>query len=111
MHSHLSFIIILLLVNGAMQQLRGRSFRQVALSAFGNAAVRVESAEGKVLHQPGVEGLHMLLDGCRVEASGEDVSADVVSVDSVKKVYDMIGWDLDYSFARDEMLTLRIVRL
>ena len=37
---------------------------------------------------------------------GGDVSADVVSVESVKKVYDMIGWELEYSFSRDDMLTL-----
>ena len=37
---------------------------------------------------------------------GEDVSADVVSVESVKKAYDMIGWELEYSFTRDDMLTL-----
>ena len=37
---------------------------------------------------------------------GEDVSADVVSVESVKKAYDMSGWELEYSFYRDDMLTL-----
>ena len=37
---------------------------------------------------------------------GEDVSDDVVSVESVKKAYDMIGWELEYSFYRDDVLTL-----
>ena len=37
---------------------------------------------------------------------GEDVSADVVSVESVKKAYGMIGWELEYSFYRDDALTL-----
>ena len=29
-----------------------------------------------------------------------------MSLESVKKVYDMIGWDLEYSFTRDDMVTL-----
>jgi len=37
---------------------------------------------------------------------GEDVSDDVVSVESVKKAYDMIGWELEYSLHRDDVRTL-----
>jgi len=37
---------------------------------------------------------------------GEDVSDDVVSVESVKKAYDMIGWELEYSFHRYDVWTL-----
>ena len=37
---------------------------------------------------------------------GEDVSDDVVSVESVKKAYDMIGWELEYSFYRYDVWTL-----
>ena len=37
---------------------------------------------------------------------GEDVSDDVVSVESVKKAYDMIGWELEYSLHRYDVWTL-----
>ena len=37
---------------------------------------------------------------------GEDVFADVLPVESARKAYDMIGWELEYSFYRVDMLTL-----
>ena len=37
---------------------------------------------------------------------GEDVSDDVLSVESVKKAYDMVGLELEYSFYRVDILTL-----
>ena len=89
-----------------MPHLSGHSFRQVVLRAFDHAAIGLGSSEEKVLTKRGVEELHVLLERCRGETTGEDVSADVVSVESVKKVYDMLGWELEYSFTRDDMLTL-----
>ena len=89
-----------------MQQLHGHSFRQVVQAAFDSVAVRLEGSEEKGLHKPGVEGLQVFLEGCRVDASRGDVSADVVSVESVKSVHDMIGWDQDSSFTRDDLVTL-----
>ena len=36
----------------------------------------------------------------------QDVSDDVVSEESVKEAYDMIGWELEYSLHRHDVWTL-----
>ena len=89
-----------------MSDLSWHSFRQVVLRAFDQAAVRTDSSETKVLPSSTVEELHKILERCLGESKGEEVSADAVSLESVKKVYDMIGWDLEYSFTRDDVVTL-----
>ena len=45
-----------------------RNFHDAIDAAFHSAAVEVGGAEGKVIHKLGVEGLHVFLEGCRVDA-------------------------------------------
>ena len=51
-------------------------------SAFNNSATESDGAEEKVLHEPGVEGLQELLEGCLAEVPDSGVSADAVSLTS-----------------------------
>ena len=53
---------------------------------------------------PHLSGLSLC--GMSQSNTGEDVSDDVVSEESVKNAYDMIGWELEYSFYRYDMWTL-----
>ena len=56
-----------------------RSFHDAIDAAFHSVAVEVDGAEGKAIHQPGVQGLHVFLEGCRGDAPGNDVSEDAAA--------------------------------
>ena len=83
-----------------------RSFHDAVDAAFDTVAVQVDSAEEKAMHKPGVEGLHVFLEGCRGDAPRNGVSADAVSVASLKKVFEEKGWPHDMSFKRQDLETL-----
>ncbi len=74
------------------------TFLASVAASFNIVAVQGEGEEEKAIHSPGVEGLHVLLEGCRGEAPRCGVSAFDVSVDSVKKVFMDKEWLLDRSF-------------
>ena len=48
----------------------------------------------------------MFLEGCRGDAPRCGVSADVVSVEWLKKVFEEKGWPHDLSFKREDLATL-----
>ena len=83
-----------------------RSLLDAIDSAFYNIATESDGAEEKILHEPGVETLHLLLEGCLDEVPDSGVSADAVSVTSVKKVFQEKAWPDDMSFTRDDLDTL-----
>ena len=66
----------------------------------------VSFVKEKVMKNVGVEGLHVLLEKCRGDAPRSCVSADVVSVESLKKVFEEKGWPHDMSLKRQDLATL-----
>ena len=84
----------------------GPTFHEAVEVSFDTVAVQVDGAEEKAIHKPGVEGLHVFLEGCRGDAPRSGVSADVVSVESLKKVFEEKGWPHDLSFKREDLATL-----
>ena len=83
-----------------------RSLLAAIDSAFDHIATESEGAEEKVLQEPGFELLASLLEGCLDEVPDSGVSADAVSVTSVKKVFQEKAWPDDMSFTRDDLDTL-----
>ena len=75
-------------------------------SAFNNNATESDGAEEQVLHEPGVERLQELLEGCLAEVEDSGVSADAVSEALVKKGFEEKGWSEDRSFTKDAFDTL-----
>ena len=75
-------------------------------ASFNTVAVQGEGEEEKAIQSPGVEGLHVLLEGCRGEAPHCGVSAFDVSVDSVKKVFMDKEWLSDKSFMWEDFANL-----
>ena len=45
-----------------------RGFRDAIDTAFHTVAAQVDGAEEKAIHKPGVEGLHVFLEGCLGDA-------------------------------------------
>ena len=82
------------------------NFYEVVQKCFDRIAVQVDGEEHKKLHKPGVEGLHVFLEGCIDDASSADVDAELVSVDALKKVFEEKGWLEDLSFKQEDVLTL-----
>ena len=74
--------------------------------AFNDNATESDGAEEQVLHEPGVERLQELLEGCFAEVEDSGVSADAVSETLVKKVFEDKGWSEDRSFTKDAFDTL-----
>ena len=84
----------------------GPTFHEAVEASFDNVAVHMDGADEKALFKPGVEGLHMFLEGCRGDASRSGVCADVVSVEFLKKVFEQKGWPHDLSFNRESLASL-----
>ena len=84
----------------------GRSFHEAVEGSFDTVAVQMDGTEKKAINKPGVEGLHVFLEGCRGDAPSCSVSADDVSVESLKKVFEEKGWPHDLSFNREDLATL-----
>ena len=81
----------------------GYTFLVSVAASFNNVAVQGEGEEEKAIQSPGVEGLHVLLEGCRGAAPHCGVSAFDVSVDSVKKVFMDKEWLSDKSFMWEDV--------
>ena len=64
------------------------TFHEVAETCFDRAAIQIDGEEEKMLHKPGVEGLHMFLEGCRQDASPDNIDAEIVSVKSLQRVFE-----------------------
>ena len=69
----------------------GRSFHEAVEGSFDTVAVQMDGTEKKAINKPGVEGLHVFLEGCRGDAPRCGVSADVVSVEWLKTVFEEKG--------------------
>ena len=82
------------------------SFHEAVEAAFDAVAVGVDDFGEKAINKPGVEGLHVFLEGCRESAPRCGVSEDAVSVNSVSKVFHEYSWPLDFSFKRHDLATL-----
>ena len=82
------------------------TFHEVAEASFDRVAVEIDGENEKMLLKPGVEGLHMFLEACRQDASPEDVDEEIVSVESLKKIFDEKEWPEDMSFRRGELTNL-----
>ena len=82
------------------------TFHEVAEIGFDRVAIQIDGEEEKMLHEPGVEGLHMFLEGCRKDASPDDVDAEIVSVESLKRVFEEKGWPENMSFMRENLTNL-----
>ncbi|CAK0822213.1 unnamed protein product [Prorocentrum cordatum] len=81
-------------------------FSEAAEASFGNIAVQADGAAEKAMQKPGVEGLHVFLEGCRADAASSGASAEAVTVESLKKVFAERGWPIDKSFTRADLTTL-----
>ena len=84
----------------------GLCFHEAVRASFDTAAVQADGDEEKALFKPGVEGLHVFLEGCRGDSPFGGVSAEVVSVESLEKVFTEQGWSHDLSFKWDDLATL-----
>ena len=73
---------------------------------FNENATDSDDADEQVLHEPGVERLQELLEGCLAEVEDSGVSADAVSETLVKKVFKDKGWSENKSFSKDDFDTL-----
>ena len=82
------------------------TFHEVAEASFDRVAVEIDGENEKMLLKPGVEGLHLFLEACRQDASPEDVDEEIVSVESLKKIFDEKEWPEDMSFRRGELTNL-----
>ena len=72
------------------------SFREAVDAAFESAAVQIDDVGEKVLFKPGIEGLHIFFEGCRSKAQRSEVREDIVSVESLTKVFDEKKWPHDF---------------
>ena len=84
----------------------GPTFHEAVEASFDTVGVQVDGAQEKAIHKPGVEGLHVFLEGCRGDAPRRGVSADVVSVESLTKVFEEKEWAHDLSFKREDLAAL-----
>ena len=84
----------------------GEAFGQAVEGCFGGSAVKVAEYATPVLHKPGVEGLHVFLDGCRHDSADDDIEAEQISVQALKAVLEEKGWPLDMSFTWTDMESL-----
>ena len=81
-------------------------FHKAVDLAFEKHAIEKEDDEDKVLQEPGVEGLHVFLDGCCSDLLGEGVDAELISVASIKQVFDDHGWPDEMDFRKEDMEVL-----
>ena len=59
-----------------------------------------------MLQEPGVEGLHVFLDGCCSDLLGEGVDAELISVAAIKQVFDDHGWPDEMDFRKEDLEVL-----
>ena len=81
-------------------------FHEAVDLAFEKHAVDKENDEDKVLQEPGVEGLHVFLDGCCSDILGADIDAELISVASLKQVFHDHGWPDDMDFRKEDLEVL-----
>ena len=82
------------------------TFHEVIESCFDRAATQIDGEEEKMLLKPGVEGLHVFLEGCRQDASLDNVDGEMVSVQALQKVFEEKEWPDDLSFKRGDLTNL-----
>ncbi|CAK0869153.1 unnamed protein product, partial [Prorocentrum cordatum] len=82
------------------------TFHEAVEASFDNIAVQADGAAEKDMQKPGVEGLHVFLEGRRADGASSGVSAEAVTVESLKEVFEGRGWPLDKSFTRADLTTL-----
>ena len=82
------------------------SFHEAVEAAFDAVSVDVDDSGEKAINKPGVECLHVFLEGCRENAPRCGVSEDAVSVNSVSKAFHEYSWPIDFSFKRHDLATL-----
>ena len=71
---------------GAEKAMPGQTFGDMVEACFASCAVEAAGCTGKVLFQPGLEGLQVLLEGCLSEATEENISADMMSVEALRQI-------------------------
>ena len=82
------------------------SFHEAVEALFDTVAVDADGDGEKVMEKPGFEGLHVFLEGCRADAARSGVSEEVVSVESLGRVFDENGWPGDFSFKKQDLTIL-----
>ena len=90
----------------AVGSMASRTLTEALDAQFDKIAVQLDDEAERVLYKPGVEGLHLLLDGCCAEACDACMRADTISTSSLRRIFDDRSWGPDTSFTRDELLAL-----
>ncbi|CAK0824248.1 unnamed protein product, partial [Prorocentrum cordatum] len=83
-----------------------QTFHEAVEASFDNIAVQADGAAEKAIVKPGVEGLHVFLEGRRADGASSGVSAETVTVESLKKIFESRGWPFDKSFGRADLTAL-----
>ena len=82
------------------------SFREAVDAAFESAAVQIDDVVEKVLFKPGIKCLHVFFEGCRSKAQHSEIREDIVSVESLRKVFDEKKWLHNCCWKRDQVESL-----
>ena len=94
------------MLSGSTNAMLQSSFHEAVDAAFQDAAVQVDDGVEKVLFKPGIEGLHIFFEGCRSKAQRSEVREDIVSVESLTKVFDEKKWPHDCCWKREDVGSL-----
>ena len=87
-------------------RMSGTTFHQAVQDAFDLVAVQVSDSAEEVMHKPGLEGLHVFLEGCRTETASSVISAEAVSVAALQRAFEDNEWSVDMSLQRHDLTTL-----
>ncbi len=72
-----------------------QTFHEAVEASFDNIAVQADGAAEKAILKPGVDGVHVFLEGCRAVGVSHGVSAEAVAVESLQKIFESRGWPFD----------------
>ena len=83
-----------------------QSFCETVEATFEEEATEEKDDDTKMLHAPGVDGLHTFLASCRSKENNNDVDADSLSLEAVEKAFEENGWSHDMDFKKEDVMTL-----